>query len=305
MNLGKLGVWAMTDAMTASEAAAFAMRVERWGYGALWVPEGLGRDPLVHAAWLLANTSTLVIASGVANIYARDGQTMAAAQQALNEQSNNRFLLGIGVSHLQLVEGLRGHRYGKPIDTMRSYLEAMSRATYQSPAPSERPLTVLAALGPKMLALARDRVDGAHPFSVSPQHTAAARAVLGPGKLLCPQQWLLLESDPIKARQIARELVGQSVQTPNYRQNYLRLGFGEAELAKGGSDRLVDAIVGWGDETAIRARVQAHWDAGADHVCIQAIDPKQLTKMLPDEHLLAALAPRNSWPEQGSAPNSG
>lgn len=294
MNLGKLGVWAMTDAMPSAEAAAFARRVEQWGYGALWIPEALGRDALIHASWLLANTTTLVIASGIANIYGRDAQAMASAQQSLNEQSNNRFLLGIGVSHSMLVEGMRGHHYGKPIATMRAYLEAMKRATYQSPLPSEKPQTVLAALGPKMVALSGELADGAHPYLVSPKHTAEARAILGPGKLVCPEQKLLLEPDPGKARAIARFFVGQSAQAPNYRNNFIRMGFGEADFANGGSDRLVDAIVGWGDEAALRQRIQEHWDAGADHVCIQAVHPEHHAKMLPDEKLLAALAPRKT-----------
>src|SRR5947207_8043447 len=195
MQLGRLGVWAAMDGMTAAAAAAFAQRVEAWGYGALWVPESLGRNVLVLASWLLANTRTLVIATGIANIYARDPQASAAAQMALAEQSGGRFLLGLGVSHVPLVEGLRGHTYGKPVETMRGYVEAMGRAAYAAPPPPEPPKTVIAALGPNMLALAGSHTDGAHPYLVSPAHTRQARQTLGSGKLLCPEQTVIAAAD--------------------------------------------------------------------------------------------------------------
>src|SRR5258708_14011806 len=186
MKLSKLGVWAGMDAFTATEAAAFAQRVEGWGYGALWIPEAMGRNSLVNAAWLLANASTLVIATGIANIYARDWVAAASAQKALNEQSGGRFLLGLGVSHVPLVEGFRGQHYGKPVATMRAYLEGMKKAHYVAPQPSEPPKTVIAPLGPKMLALAGEQADGAHPSNVTPENTAQARKILGPGQMLCP-----------------------------------------------------------------------------------------------------------------------
>ena len=164
MKLGKLGVWASLDAMTADDALAFAKRVEKRGYGALWTPESRGRNVLVNAAWLLAGTTSLIVATGIANIYARDALAMANAQRGLNEQSGNRFLLGLGVSHRPLVSDLRGHVYGRPVATMRGYLEAMRAAPYQAPPPSQPPSTVLAALGPKMLGLSAEMTDGAHPY---------------------------------------------------------------------------------------------------------------------------------------------
>jgi len=287
MPLGKLGVWQAMDVMTAGAAAAFVRRVEAWGYGALWIPESRGRNAPVHAAWLLANTTKLVVATGIANIYARDPQASAAANLALNEQSGGRFVLGLGVSHVPLVEGLRGHQYGKPVATMRAYLEGMQRAAYAAPKPAEAPRTVIAALGPQMLKLAAEQCDGAHPYLVSPRHTAEARALLPKGKLLCPEQTAVLETDPAKARKTGRGWLARYLELPNYRNNLKRLGFSDADLADGGSDKLVDAIVAWGDEAAIRHRIQQHWDADADHVCIQAITDKGL----PDERLLAALAP--------------
>lgn len=290
MKLGRLGVWASMDGLSAADGAAFAKRVEGWGYAALWLPESRGRNVLVHSAWLLANTSRLIVAPGIANIYARDAMAMANGQRALAEQSGGRFLLGIGVSHAPTVAGLRGHAYGKPIATMRRYLEAMREAPYLAPEPAEKPLTILAALRPRMLALSAELADGAHPYNVTPEHTAEARALLGPGKLLCPEMMVLLESDPATARNAARLGLANYLRLDNYLENWRRLGFGDADFAGGGSDRLVDAMVAWGDEDAIRARIQQHWDAGADHVCIQSIHPQGGRQVI-DERIFERLAP--------------
>ncbi len=271
MKLGKRAVWAGLDGYTAKEAAAFARRIEEWGYGTLWIPEGLGREPLSLAAWLLANTERLTVATGITNIYGRDARTAKVAQLALNEQSGGRFLLGLGVSHKPFVEGFRGHVYGKPIAAMTGYLDAMAQVQYMAPQPAEPPKTVIAALGPKMLEVARDKADGAHPYFVTPEHTAEARRILGPGKLLCPEQMVLLESDAAKAREQARKAIPIYLGAANYRNNLLRLGFTEADMDGGGSDRLVDAIVAWGDAAAINARIEEHLEAGADQVCIQAL----------------------------------
>lgn len=287
MKLKNLGVWAGTDVFSAADAAAFARRLEAWGYGALWISEAVGREVFSASAWLLANTSKLIVASGIANIYARDPFSAAAAQKGLNEQSGGRFLLGLGVSHIPLVEGLRKLRYGKPVTTMREYLRAMAEARYQSVPPAAPPKTVLAALGPKMLALAAESADGAHPYNVTPEHTAQARTLLGADKLLCVEQAAVLESNPAEARAMARRFLAIYMGLPNYVDNWRRLGFTDADVAGSGSDRLVDALVAWGDEKAIRARIDAHWQAGADHVCVQAIG--QTT--LPDERLLGLLAP--------------
>jgi probable F420-dependent oxidoreductase len=291
MQLGRLGVWASMDGMTAAAAADFAGRVEGWGYGALWVPESRGRNVLVISSWLLSSTKTLTVATGIANIYARDPQSTASGQLALAEQSGGRFLLGLGVSHVPLVEGLRGHRYGKPVETMRDYVEAMRRASYAAPRPAEAPKTVIAALGPGMLALAGSHTDGAHPYLVSPAHTKEARHLLGADKLLCPEQTVLAETDPARARRIGRAWLGRYLEMVNYRNNLLRLGFGTPDFAGGGSDRLVDAMIAWGDAAGIRRRIDEHWAAGADHVCIQALNPDEATPGLPDQRLLAALAP--------------
>jgi probable F420-dependent oxidoreductase len=289
-----LGVWAGTDELSAVETAAFARRVEAWGYGSLWIPEAVGREVFSASAWLLANTRRLVIASGIANIYPRDPLSAAAAQKGLNEQSDGRFLLGLGVSHIPLVEGVRHHQYGKPVATMRTYLRAMKEAPYRAVVPAAAPQTILAALGPKMLELAGAEADGAHPYNVSPEHTLKARALLGPEKLLCVEQGAILETDPARARALARRFLALYLGLPNYVDNWRRLGFTDADFAAGGSDRLIDAVIAWGDEKAIRARIQEHWQAGADQVCVQAIGPEGRL----DERLLALLAPST---EQGSA----
>jgi probable F420-dependent oxidoreductase len=289
MELGKLGVWVPMDGMTAAAAAAFAKRVEEWGYAALWIPESRGRNALAHSSWLLANTQRLIVATGIANIYARDPMAMANGQRGLNEQSDGRFLLGVGVSHRPMVQGVRGHNYGRPVATMRAYLEAMRAAPYQAPMPREQPLTIVAALGPRMMALSSELADGAHPYNTTPQHTAKARSILGRGKLLCPEVWVLLETDPATARSAAREALSRYLQLENYVNSWRREGFADDDLAGGGSQRFLDAMVAWGDEDAIRARIQEHWDAGADHVCIQPINARGSREV--DEETLNLLAP--------------
>jgi probable F420-dependent oxidoreductase len=287
MNLKKIGVWAAIDGLSAADSAQLAQRIEGWGYGALWIPEAAGREVLSSAAWLLARTGRLVVASGIANIYARDALAAASAQKGLNEQSGDRFLLGLGVSHAPLVKNLRQHDYGKPVATMRAYLQAMAAAPYWSVPPLAPPMTVLAALGPKMLELSAELADGAHPYNVPPEHTREARAILGKGKLLCVEQGVMLETDASQARAIARKFLNRYLGLPNYVNNWKRLGFTDADFAGGGSNRLIYAVLVWGDEKAIRTRLDEHWQAGADHVCVQAIGATHV----PDERVLSLLAP--------------
>ena len=270
------GIWFYPDGLTSDETVEFAQRLEALGYSALWLPDASGRDPFALAARLLDRTERLVIATGVANIYARDALAMRSAQLTLAEQSGGRFLLGIGVSHRLLVEDIRGHDYGKPVSTMRRYLESMATAHYVGMPPTEEPPTVLAALGPKMLELARDEASGAHPYMVTPDHTRSARSVLGPDKLLCTEQKVLLEPDRDAAMSIAREAaaIAMGLTLPNYQQNLIRLGFEEKDFEGGVSDRVVDAVVAMGDAEALEARVKAHFDAGASHVCLHPMHPK-------------------------------
>ena len=274
MELGPIGIWtSQFDYQPASKAREAAAELEQLGFGAIWFPESVGRESLTQAALLLGATSRIIIATGIANIYARDPVTLAAGQKTLAEAYPGRFLLGLGVSHIPMVEQVRGHNYGKPVATMRGYLDGMDRAPYRAVPPSASPTRVLAALGPRMLQLAAERAGGAHPYFVPPEHTVRAREILGSDRLLAVEQAVVLETDSAKAREIARAHTGRYLALPNYVNNLRRLGFGDADLADGGSDRLVDAIVAWGDMTAVIDRVRAHQSAGANHVCVQVLPP--------------------------------
>lgn len=287
--IGRLGVWTWLDAMSAAEAAAFARQIEGWGYSALWIPEAVGRDPFSFIGYLAARTESLVFCTGIANIYARDPMTMRAIQKTVAELAPGRFVLGIGVSHQHLVQRVRGHDYKKPLSTMRSYLEAMDGALYMGRQPEEEAPIVLAALRDKMLGLAASQARGAHPYLVPPEHTARARKVMGPDAWLCPEQMVLNETDEAKAREIARNNLRDYVRLPNYQNNLRQFGFTDADFENNGSDRLVDEIVAWGDEQKIRGRIEAHWQAGANHVCIQPFRADGGPG--PDVALLERLAP--------------
>ncbi len=287
--IGELGVWTWIDTMSASDATAFARQLEAWDYSALWIPEAVGRDPFAMLGYLAANTETLVLATGIANIYARDPMTMRAAQLTLGEMAPGRFVLGLGVSHTNIVTGLRGHEYKPPVPAMREYLEAMEKAVFTGVRPEGEPPIVIGALREKMLRLSAGMTRGAHPYFVPPEHTKKARETLGPDAWLCPEQKVLLETDPAVARRVAREAMAVYVQLPNYQNNLLELGFEASDFEDGGSDRLVDAIVAWGDEQALADRIRAHRDAGANHVCIQPIRADGGPG--PDLRVLEALAP--------------
>lgn len=270
-DIKKLGVWSWVDGSSYPECIDMARQVEQLGYGALWVPEAVGRDPFVTLSVIARETDTLLLATGIANLYARDAMAMKSARNALDELSGGRLIFGIGISHPEMIEGLRQQEYGKPVTTMRNYLERMEQALYTGPQPERQGLLVLAALGKRMLGLAGSQADGAHPYSVTPEHTARAREILGPEKFLAPEQKVLLLKEPSEARAIARKTMSTYLGLQNYRNNLLTLGFEESDFEDGGSDRLMDAMVAWGDETAIMKRVEDHWNNGADHVCIQAL----------------------------------
>jgi probable F420-dependent oxidoreductase len=288
-SIERLGVWTWLDAMSATEAAEFANQLEAWGYSALWVPEAVGRDPFALLGYLGARTESLILATGIANIYARDPMTMRAIHKTVAELTGGRFILGMGVSHAHLVSKVRGHEYKKPVSTMRAYLEAMQGALYHGTQPEQDAPIVLAALRENMLKLSAAQAAGAHPYFVPPEHTARAREILGPDALLCPEQMVLLETDPTRARQIARQNMAVYAGLPNYQNALKWIGYQDADFADGGSDRLVDSIVAWGDEKAIAERIQAHRDAGADHVCIQPF--RADGQPGPDLRILEALAP--------------
>ncbi len=277
LQLKKIGIWTAFEKQPASKLKEAVAELEQLGYGAVWYSEGLGRESLTQAGLLLSASSRMVIATGITNIYGRDPVTAASAQKTLSEAYPDRFVLGLGVSHIPLVESLRGHAYEKPVAKMSAYLDAMDKAPYNSVAPASM-YRVLAALGPKMLELSGKRTNGAHTYNVTPEHTATAREILGAGPWLCVEQAVVLEADAARARQIARAFLGFYLTLPNYTNNFLRLGFTEDDSKNGGSDRLIDAIIAWGTLDAVKKRIEAHLAAGADHVCIQALpaDPKSM-----------------------------
>jgi probable F420-dependent oxidoreductase len=286
--IGRLGAWTFAlDQQPMARAQELAAEFEDMGYDAIWIPEAVGRDPFVSAALLLSRTERITVATGIATIYARDAMAMNGCWQAVSEASPGRFLLGLGVSHQPLVEGMRGGKYRPPLTAMREYLETMDAALYFAAKPVVTPERVLAALGPKMLALARDMTSGAHPYNVPPEHTAIAREILGPDRLLAPDQKVILETDPAVARQIARDTLAIYSSLPNYTNNLRRLGYTEEDLTPPLSDKLVDALVAWGDVEAIRSRVDAHHAAGADHVAIHVLAANDVDRLMRDYRTLA------------------
>ncbi len=279
VDIGRFGIWTSAlDRQRATIVRQAVAEIERLGFGALWVGEAARREVFANASLLLSATQQLVVASGIANIWARDAMAMAAGQRTLSEAWDSRFLLGLGVSHDRLVDP-RGHRYERPLTAMRRYLDAMDRAPYLAPMPNPVAMTrVLGALGPRMLALAGEVTDGAHPYLVPVEHTEQARAILGSTKLLCPEVAVVVIPDPEAARRVARAHLATYLQLANYRGNLARLGFGDHDLTGGGSDRLVDALVAWGPAERVVRRVHEHLDAGADHVAIQVLtaDPARV-----------------------------
>ena len=267
MKLGRLGVWYSTDKLNGAQLADLMRVVEGAGYTAFWYPESRGYESMSLADYLLSKSSKLVVGSSIANIYARDSFTAQRALVSLNNLYSGRFILGLGVSHIPMVEGLRGHRYDKPLGAMRAYLDGVHK---DLPAADAAPV-VVAALGPKMLALSAEKSMGAVPYNVTPQHTAKAAKILGPSKLLAVEQKVTIESDPVRARTVGRKELARYMVLPNYRNNWLREGFTEAELADGGSDRFIDAMCLWGDAETIKKGLRAHFTAGANHVCLQPV----------------------------------
>lgn len=291
--LGPFGVWSFAfQVHTAVEARAAVGELEAMGYGAVWVPESVGsKEIFSHAGILLGGGERIVVASGIASIYARDPMAAANGAKTLAEAYPGRFVLGLGVSHASSVAS-RGSAYERPIETMRAYLDAMDEARYSGPAPEIPAPRVLAALGPRMLALAAERTAGAHPYFVPVAHTVGARQTLGPEPCLAVEMTAVLETDPSEARRIARAFAVNYLKQPNYANNLRRLGYADDELAGEGSDRVIDDVVAWGDLDAIAARVRAHLDAGADHVCVQFRGTSNADFCLPQYRELAAALAR-------------
>ena len=290
--LGTVGIWTrQLDSQPGSLAEEAVAELEALGYPAVWIPEAIEREVVSHAALLLSSSSTIVVATGIANIYSRTPSATALAQLLLAERFDDRFLLGLGVSHPLVVERRLRQTYERPIEMMRSYLEAMDAqlgADHPAP-PRTAPARVLAALGPRMLAVAAARSAGAHTYLAPVAHTAWARGVIGDAPLLAPAVKVVLDRDASRAREVARSSVAPMLGVPAYRANLLRVGFTEDDVSGGPSQRLVDALVAVGDVDAVRVRVQEHLDAGADHVCVEVLTGDDVT------------VPREQWRELAPA----
>jgi probable F420-dependent oxidoreductase len=262
LDMGSVGVWGIQRTWPSGALVTLVAELEELGYGAFW----LGGTPgdLAPIAELLAATRTIPIASGIVSVWDAPPEVVAESYLRVSEQHPDRFVLGIGTSH----RALAGERYVRPVERMAAFLDVLDARGV----PADR--RVLAALGPRVLALAGQRTAGAHPYLVTPEHTARAREILGSDALLAPEQKVLLETDRDRALRLARETVAMYLQLPNYTNNLLRLGFTEDDVAGQGSDRLIEGLVAWGDVDAIRTRVRAHHEAGADHVAIQVINPE-------------------------------
>jgi probable F420-dependent oxidoreductase len=269
--LGPVGVWAAgiwLEEARRAEAKELAAELEDLGFGSLWLSAGFESGVPALFGDLLAATERMAIATGILSIWHSTADQTTTAFWDLERSHPGRFLVGLGASHAPRVED-GGQRYNRPFSRMVGYLEALDDE--QQAVPADR--RVLAALGPRMLNLSAERAAGAHPYFVPVEHTAFARETLGPDALLVPEQGVVLESDPSAAREVARRHTSRYLSLPNYTNNLRRFGWGDDDLAAGGSDRLVDAIVSWGDVDDIAQRVQAHRDAGADSVCIQVLSP--------------------------------
>jgi probable F420-dependent oxidoreductase len=267
VRLSGTGIWSgglrYGDAGEAVEAAG---ELESLGYSALWIPDA-GGDLFESIERLLGATTGITVATGILNLWMHTPEETAEAYAGFTDNYGDRLLVGIGVSHAPLIDATEPGRYRNPLASTARFLDGLDAAA--RPLPSDR--RVLAALGPKMLELARERTAGTHPYNVTPEHTAAAREAIGAEGLVLPEQAVAVERDPSRARALGRAHLSFYFSLPNYVNNLRRLGFGDEDFADGGSDRLVDALVAWGDEDSIRERIHLHRAAGADHVCIQVL----------------------------------
>ena len=268
-----------------------AAEIERMGFGTIWLGEAAAREPFAGAAILLAATQRVTVATGIANIYARDATAMMNGARTLAEAWPGRFVLGVGVSHLPLVQA-RGHHYERPVAAMRAYLEAMENAPYRPPMPNPPPPILLAALGVKMLELARERSAGAHPYFVPVEHTLEARGILGEDRILAPELAVVFARNREAARATGNRYLQTYLNLENYRRNLARMGWPSDELAPPGSDRIFDAVVAWGPDEEIARKVRLHHEAGADHVAVQVLTPTPEQAPLDDLRRLAPLIVR-------------
>ncbi len=294
VDLGRLGAWGHLDSLPIDAARAYARRVDELGYGTLWVPETVGREPFTLLGLLAAETSQILLGTSIVSIWGHDAQTTRMAAMTLHEASGGRFVLGLGVSHLHLAQKLRGHTFERPLTRMREYLAAYRGAIYRGPMVpgGAEPPVLLAALRARMLALAATEADGAFPYLVTPERVAWTRSVLdavatATRPILAVSMPAVLDIDPNAARAAARGYLTPYLRTPAYQACWAEQGFAEADWEKPASDRLVDAMVAWGDAEALRTRVGELVAAGADHVAVIPVGPDGTTEHLP---VLEALA---------------
>jgi probable F420-dependent oxidoreductase len=282
---GTVGIWTAThESLPPGRSAEVAAELESLGYGAMWVPEAWGREAFTSAGLLLTGTSTMVIATGIANIWARDAVSAANAARTLNAAFDERFVLGLGVSHRPLVERLRGHDYATPVTAMREYLSAMDAVPMFAPEGTQRYARVIAALGPKMLELGATHCDGVHPYLVTPEHTARARAAVG-DRFVGVEQAVVLGQDREEFLRRAHAHLEIYTGLDNYKNSWRRLGFGDEDFVRGGSEQLCDAMVVHGDEDRVLARIREHREA----VCLQVLDDGSNTPPLDEWRRLGAV----------------
>ncbi|MFT4562151.1 MAG: putative F420-dependent oxidoreductase [Gammaproteobacteria bacterium] len=271
MKFGKFGVFTFTDILDPKQLAELPQRLEELGYSTLWYPEATNYEAFAVGGYLLSHSKNLMIASGIANIYARDPAASVMGHNSLNALYGGRFVLGLGVSHAPIVSDLRGHDYTKPVATMRAYLDGMDQAwAALGGAPAEKQV-VLAALGPNMSKLAAQRTLGSFPYNITPEQAGISRSNMSRDSAVICEQKVCLCSDPVKARAAARAALGIYMSLPNYYKNWFRLGFNEDDLKDGGSDRLMDAMVFWGSADEIKAKLQKYFDGSANQVVIQPV----------------------------------
>jgi probable F420-dependent oxidoreductase len=298
LDLGRLGVWSHLDSLSIDEVRAYTHRVDELGYGTLWVPETVGREPFALLGLLAGETTSILLGTSIVGIWGHDPQTTRMAAMTIHEATGGRFVLGLGVSHPHLAEKLRGHTFDRPLTRMREYLAAYRAAIYRGPVVegAGEPPVLIAAIRERMLALAATDADGAFPYLLTPARVAWTRTVLnvaasangGTRPILAVSMPAVLETDPDAARASARGYLVPYLRTPAYQASWLAQGFADADWEKPGSDRLVDAMVAWGDVEALRLRVAELVAAGADHVAVIPIGPDGTTEHLPVLEALAA-----------------
>lgn len=296
--VGRVGVWGHLDSLRMGDLRSYGRRVEELGFGALWVPETVGREPFALLALLAGGTSRLVLGTSIASIYARDAVTTRAAAMTLHEATGGRFILGLGVSHPHLVTKVRGHEYAAPVTAMRDYLAAYRTALYRGPlvegdAGAAEPRVLVAALRPRMTALAAVDADGAFPYLVRPERLAEMRGWLdaaasgGQRPMLAVTLPVVVAAEASTAREVARGYLAPYLRTPTYQESWREQGFGEEDWERPGSDRLVDAMIAWGGAAALKARIASLHEAGADHVALIPLAPDATTEHLPALEALA------------------